>query len=146
MIYLDASVVVKWFKKGEEFENESLELYNKIERFEIEACASEWMVLEVVRALVKAGASKKKIDDDFQTLTDLFNINAVQRFSVLPVLSLAKNIEYELNMYVADAVHLATAIISGSSILLSEDEHFYKQNVKDYAKKFGLEIKKLKEI
>ncbi|NCN64617.1 MAG: hypothetical protein GW779_04225 [Candidatus Altiarchaeum hamiconexum] len=75
-----------------------------------------------------------------------FNINAVQRFSVLCVLSLAKNIEYELNIYVADTVHLAITIISGSGILLSEDEHFYKQNVKDYAKKFGLEIKKLKEI
>ena len=146
MICLDASVTVKWFKKGEKFEDEALELYDKIERFEVEVCASEWMVLEVVRGLVKAGASKKKVDDDFQSIMDLFNLNAIQRFSVLPVLSLAKNIEYELNLYAADAVHLATAVISGSSTLVSEDKHLNKKNVKDYAKKFGLEIKKLKEI
>ncbi len=54
MITLDASVVVKWFKKGEAFEDEALWLYQKIRGLEINASTSEWTILEVTRALTNS--------------------------------------------------------------------------------------------
>jgi len=53
--YLDASVVVKWFKKGEPYESEAVELYGKIRDLETDAVTSEWTALEVVRGLTKVG-------------------------------------------------------------------------------------------
>ena len=53
--YLDALVVVKWFKKGEPYESEAMELYGKIRDLETDAVTSEWTALEVVRGLTKVG-------------------------------------------------------------------------------------------
>ena len=53
--YLDASVVVKWFKKGEQYESEAMAIYGKIRELETEAVTSEWTALEVVRGLTKVG-------------------------------------------------------------------------------------------
>ena len=50
---LDASIVVKWFKKGEELEQEALSLRDKILGSKIYTITSEWLLLEVVRALIK---------------------------------------------------------------------------------------------
>ena len=49
MIALDASVVVKWFKPHERFEAEAQSLLDLIGGFKVEALASEWLSLEVVR-------------------------------------------------------------------------------------------------
>ncbi|ODS35188.1 MAG: hypothetical protein A7316_10750 [Candidatus Altiarchaeales archaeon WOR_SM1_86-2] len=146
MIYLDASVAVKWFKKGEEFENEALVLYKKIRELEINACASEWIILEVIRGLTKSGYSKEKINETYDVIEELFSLGLIKKIYVSPAIALAKNIELELNLYAADSIHLATAIITNSQILFSEDKHLHKKKVKEYAEKFGLEIRGLKEI
>ena len=67
----DASVAVKWFKDGEIFEEEASELFRRIKDLELEAVGNEWILLEVVRALVKVGYSKEKIDEAFEVLSTL---------------------------------------------------------------------------
>ena len=146
MICLDASVVVKWFKKEEEFEDEALTLYKKIRDLEINACTNEWTILEVIRGLTKSGYSNEKVNETYDVLEELFSLGLIKKVYVSPTIALAKNIEYELNLYAADAVHMATAIVSSSTILVSEDKHLHKKKVKDFAGKFGLEIKKLEEV
>ena len=49
MITLDASVAVKWFKPHERFEAEAQALLDLVGGFKVEALASEWLSLEVVR-------------------------------------------------------------------------------------------------
>lgn len=71
--------------------------------------------------------------------TELVEVNEAVRTFALKFIT-------ELNLYAADAVHLATAILSGSNVLLSEDEHLNNKKVKDFASRFGVEIKRLKEF
>lgn len=62
---IDSSVVVKWFKRGEESEKEAQRLYRGITDMEIDAVASEWILLETTRGLVKVGYTREKIDEAF---------------------------------------------------------------------------------
>ena len=59
---LDTSVVVKWFKEGETNENEAEYIRQSIVSFEKEFIINEWVLLEIVRAFVKSGFTKKRID------------------------------------------------------------------------------------
>ena len=59
---------------------------------------------------------------------------------------MSKAIECDLNLYAADAVHLATAINTNSKILWSEDAHLHKKKVKDFAREYGLQISRLSEL
>ena len=146
MIALDASVAVKWFREGEEFEKEALKLLEDIKSLELTCAANEWLILETVRALVKAGYSKDKIDDAYESLTELMSVNAIRKVSVGDVISHAKSIEYELKPYAADAVHLATAVHSASKALIREDRHLLQKKVKDYANARNLKILSIKEF
>lgn len=142
----DASVAVKWFKDGEIFEEEASELFRRIKDLELEAVGNEWILLEVVRALVKVGYSKEKIDEAFEVLSNLFTMGIITRIPVSTTLPLAKNLEVDLSLYAADTVHLATAIVSGASILWTEDKHLHKKGVKKRVSKHELRICSLAEV
>jgi predicted nucleic acid-binding protein len=144
--YIDASVAVKWFKAGEEHSKEALALFKRIKEFEIDAVMSEWIVLEIVRALVKVGYSKDKIETVFGVIRDIFDLGIVRKIGVSEIVDLAKDIEIETTMGAADSVHLASAIKSGAKVLWSEDGHLHRQKVKEFAKKYEIEIRKIKEI
>ena len=62
---IDASIIVKWFHKGEAFDTESHILLEKIIELEHDFVVNEWVLLEVVRALVKAGYTKQKVNNAF---------------------------------------------------------------------------------
>ncbi len=110
------------------------------------ACvASEWLVLEVVRALVKAGYSKGNIEGAYAALTEFFDLEFIKRVPVSKVMPHSKDIEISLGLYAADAVHLATALHASAEILLTEDRHLLSEKVRDYSKKRGLVILTLKE-
>ncbi|MFH0860761.1 MAG: type II toxin-antitoxin system VapC family toxin [Candidatus Altiarchaeota archaeon] len=143
---IDASVVVKWFKKDEPYRKEAEKLYRRIRDLETEFVASEWILLEVTRGLVKANVKREDSEEACDILNDLFSVGAVKRIPVSGVMDSANGIELDLNLYAADAVHLATAIITNSRILWSEDEHLHKKNVTEYARKHGLNIQKLSKI
>ncbi|MFH0863394.1 MAG: type II toxin-antitoxin system VapC family toxin [Candidatus Altiarchaeota archaeon] len=141
---LDASVVVKWFRDDEPKTKEAQGLYNRISDLKSLFVASEWLVLEVVRAFVKAGMRKSCIEEHIQVLDQLSTLGAIKLIPVTNTIPLARELEIELGLHAADAVHLATAISTKSAIFWTEDEHLHKNKVKDYAKGHNLEIQKLK--
>jgi predicted nucleic acid-binding protein len=145
MITLDASVAVKWFKDGEEDGDKALALLGSIKDMEVSCTASEWLVLEVVRALVKAGYVKGKIEGAYQALEEFFHLGVIRCVPVSWILGLSKDLEVSHGLYAADAVHLATAIHTSSEILLTEDRHLLAKNVRNYSKKHGVKVLSLKE-
>mgnify|MGYP001026922826 CR=1 FL=1 len=52
VISVDASVIVKWFKKGEKYEQEALKLRDNVLSTAVSPILSEWVYLEVVRGFV----------------------------------------------------------------------------------------------
>jgi predicted nucleic acid-binding protein len=108
-----------------------------------EYLASEWLLLEVVRALVKSGTDPEDIHAACSILSALVQKEALTEIPVGRVRELAAELEQELNLHVADAVHLATAISCGCDILWTEDYHLHKRKVTEYAEGFGLKIIKL---
>jgi predicted nucleic acid-binding protein len=134
MITLDASVAVKWFREGEEYGDEAMALLESIRNMETACTASEWLVLEVVRALVKAGYPEGKIEGAYEALMEFFNLGVLKRVGISEVLTHSKDLEVSLGLYAADAVHLATAIHTSSEILLTEDRHLLSERVKGYSK------------
>jgi predicted nucleic acid-binding protein len=54
MIEVNSSVAVKWFKPGERFKAEALDLLKRIDQGTAEAAANEIVGLEIVRALKNA--------------------------------------------------------------------------------------------
>jgi predicted nucleic acid-binding protein len=143
---IDASIAVKWFHKGELFENEAHTLLQRIIGLEADFVVNEWITLEVVRALVKAGYPKEKVNEAFDVLIELMNIGALRKISVSDVIHLAKFIEIEYNLYAADAVHVATAIQTNASVLWTEDHHMQKKSLRDLYRHHLLEVKSLKDL
>lgn len=88
--YLDASVIVKWFKEGEEYRDEALKLQDRVINFDTEFVMSYYGLLEVVRSLVKASFPRDKIEDSFQSIRDLYDIGALKPVGIDKVLYLAK--------------------------------------------------------
>ncbi len=142
---LDTSVVVKWFKGDEKHAREANLLFQRVKDFKAEFVANEWLILELVRGLVKTGARKEAVDGVYDTFQELVALGALNKIPVSSVLGQAKDLELELNLYAADAVHLATALTTRSAILWTEDHHLAKPAVKEYAKHHRLKIKSLAE-
>ena len=141
---LDASVVVKWFKKGEKFEREALNLRDEILKSKVHAITSEWLLLEVVRGLVKAGYPKDKIEQAYSVLKEMTSLGFIEAMPVGEALEKAKAIEIDLSLYASDSIYLATSIISQAS-LISEDKHLLDKNVTSYAQKQGIKIMSLRD-
>jgi hypothetical protein len=54
-----------------------------------------------------------EIEDSFQSIMDMYDIDALKGVGIEDVLNLAKDIAIELNLYASDALHLASAIHQG---------------------------------
>jgi len=152
MIVLDASVVVKWFKPQERFAAEAQWLLEQIGAFRIEAAASEWLSLEVVRGLKRAQQELPEgaiLDDDihaaYNALESLFRSGALLEIPVSEVKMLTKNAEIALGLYAADALHLATAIYLGARWLVTDDHHLLTDRVRHYAMDAGVRVVTLPE-
>jgi len=141
---LDASVVAKWFKKGEYLEREALSLRDKILGSRVYAVTSEWLLLEVVRALVKVNYPRGKIEEAYSTLKEITSLGLIEAVPVGKVLDKTKEVEVALSLFASDAVYLATAIINHAT-LISEDKHLLNRDVADYAQREGTKIISLKE-
>jgi predicted nucleic acid-binding protein len=143
---IDASIIVKWFHKGEEFDAESHILVEQIIELEHDFVVNEWALLEIVRAMVKAGYTKQKVNDTFDEIFEMMNIGALRKVPVSDVLHLAKSIELNYSLYAADAVHIATAIHTNASILWTEDHHMQKESLKELFRNHSIEVKSLKRL
>ena len=142
---LDASVVVKWFKEGERMEGEALALRDGILDGRVSALTSEWLLLEVVRAMVKAGFPREKIDGAFSALKEMVSLGFIEAVPVGEVMGEAKEIEVELSLFASDSVYLATAV-KRNATLITEDRHLLRREVRDYAKDGGVGILSLGEM
>jgi len=131
---LDASVVVKWSKKGEEYEQEALSLRDEIQGSKVSALTFEWLLLEVVRALIKVNYPKEKIEETYATLREINSLGFIEAIPVGKILDKAKEVEIPLSLFASDAVHLATAIISHAT-LISQDGHLLNRDVMNYAQR-----------
>ncbi len=102
--------------------------------------------MEVVRAMVKAGYPKQKVNDAFDEIFEMMNIGALRKVPVSDVLHLAKSIELNYSLYAADAVHIATAIHTNASMLWTEDHHMQKESLKELFRNHSIEVKSLKDL
>ena len=144
-IAVDSSVIVKWFKKGEEFEEEALKFRDDVFSGSINAVISEWVYLEVVRGLVKIGLQENMIDRAYDTLKEAAYLGFIEVIPVSNLLDEAKKLEILLRLYASDAVNLATAL-KNSINMLSEDRHLHRKSVGDYLVKRGLRVFRLKDL
>lgn len=144
-ICIDSSVMVKWFKVGEEYEREALMLRDEVLSMRIIPVISEWAYLEVVRALVKANYPKAKIIQTYDTLKEMAEVGLIKVISLFNLLGKAKDLEIDLDLYASDAVNLAVAVLQSKS-MLTEDRHLLKESVKKYMEVLGLRIIRLNEF
>ena len=139
LVSTDSSVLVKWFKKGEEKEELAIRLKDDVLDEKIILLCNEWVQLEIIRALTKANYSQNKIKETKEFLKDIELLGLIRFVKVSGVKDLALEIIYSLNLYAADAVVLATAIVNNVN-LITEDSHLLKKRVMKYAKEHGVEI------
>ncbi|MBS7651045.1 MAG: type II toxin-antitoxin system VapC family toxin [Candidatus Bathyarchaeia archaeon] len=142
-ISLDASIVVKWFKKGEAHERQALKVRDDIFTMKVHAIAPELLLLEVVRALVKIGYPKLKIEGAYSTLKEAASLNLIELAPMCGLLDKAKEVEVELSLSASDATYLAASIVHNAD-LLTEDKHLLGNHVLKYAEKDGIHILSLK--
>ena len=138
-------MLVKGLDDSEEDHDRSRELFDNILGKEILTAWSVWSFLEIQRALVKKG-----FQDPDEARLEIEEIAELGDVELIEVNGMVRNFALrfikDLTLYAADAVHLATAVVSGSSILISEDRHLNKKKVKDIASKFDIEIIRLREF
>ena len=139
LVSTDSSVLVKWFKKGEEKEELAIRLKDDVLDEKIILLCNEWVQLEIIRALTKANYSQNKIKETKEFLKDIELLGLIRFVKVSGVKDLALEIIYSLNLYAADAVVLATAILNNVN-LITEDSHLLKKRVMKYAREHGVEI------
>jgi predicted nucleic acid-binding protein len=143
---LDTSVIVKWFKEEESFEDEAEFIRQSIISFEKEFIINEWVLLEIVRALVKTGYTKKRVNNAIEYMNGLVNTGAIRVVSVSEVKDLAQTYEIDYKLYASDAIHLATAIHTSSNVFWAADKHFKKTKIVEMAIGHGVEIKDISEL
>ena len=143
---LDTSVIVKWFKEEESYEDEAEFIRQSIVSFEKEFIINEWVLLEIVRALVKSGYTKKRVNNAIEYMNGLINTGAIRVISVSEVKDWAQTYEIDYKLYASDAIHLATAIHTSSNVFWAADTHFKKTKIVEMALGYGVEIKDLSEL
>ncbi len=144
-LVIDSSVVAKWFKSGEEFEKEGLRLRDDLLSSSVTALASELMQLEVCRALVKARYPTEKVEETYAALNEMHDLGFIKSVPIEKLDDEAKDLVIRLNLYVADSLVLAAAVVT-SSDLLTEDRHLLKEEVKKMMRGKGLEVVRLREL
>jgi predicted nucleic acid-binding protein len=143
---LDTSVIVKWFKEDEIYEDEAEYIRQSVLSLEKEFIINEWVLLEIVRALVKSGYTKKRLNDAIEYINGLINTGAIRVIPVAEVKDLAQTYEIDYKLYASDAVHLATAIHTSSNTFWVADKHFKKPKIVKMGIGYGVEIKDLSEL
>lgn len=153
MIGIDASIATKWFKPGERHEAEALDLIARIDHGGVQAGANEILGLEVVRALKNAqsrqpalGMTDARIEIAFERLEKMFQGGALQMCTVTAAKTLTKEIEMGIGLFMADALHLASAINMKASHFVVDDHHFLTPAVASYAAGFGLQVVSLPDL
>ena len=101
MIVLYMSVMLKWFKSGERYEAEAMDLRLRIEQRQVDAAANEIVGREVVRGLKKAQVSKvlpsisdAKIEEAYAVIEEMSVLGLLRACLVTDVKKQAKDSTY----------------------------------------------------
>lgn len=82
-----------------------------------------------------------------EMLDTVFNLCGVDVILVdRLVIKSAQNLVVNYNLYSADAIHAATAILAGASYFVSSDEHHLKKDLKTHMVEKGVRILTLSEV
>lgn len=145
-VCLDTSVVVKWFKIEENSES-AIELKRLAETSRIKLAISAIVLSETTRGLKKAGCSDDRL---YQVVDMLDSFISLCGMDVIPVdwliIKSAQRLVIEHNLFSADAIHSATAILADSDFFISGDEHHFKESLKSYFTDKNVRLLKLSEI
>jgi predicted nucleic acid-binding protein len=144
-IGVDSSVIVKWFKMGEDKEELALKLRSDVFSGRMVVMSPELMPLEVCRALVKVGYPPGKVAEAYSTLEDMDRLGFLEIVPVTGNIRMAVDLLQVMNLYVVDAINLA-ASISSSVDLVTEDRHLKRKRVREHAEKHGVRILGLEEL
>jgi len=145
-VCLDSSVAVKWFRI-EENRKGAFELRELAEAKRIKLVFSAIVLTESARGLKKAGYSDDKIYEMADMLDSFISLCGVD---VAPVdrliIKLAQKLVIQHNLFSADAIHAATAILSDSDFFVSGDEHHFKESLKSHFEDKNVRILRLSEV
>lgn len=145
-VTVDTSAIVKWFKIEENREY-ALKLRSWVEEEKIELIISAILPSECARGLKKAGWESKEIYETLDMLDRIINLCGIELIPVdRLVVRSAQALVVEQNIYSADAIHAATAILTGSNFFVSSDAHHTKKSLKEYMENKGVKVSKLSEI
>ena len=144
-IAIDSSVVVKWFKEGEENEEEALMLRDRILASSLKVVCSELLPLEVCRGLIKAGFPEDKVVEALRVLEEMAGSGFLRLVPLSQVVKGVGRLMIDLNLYVIDAVTLAVSFDEHLD-LVTEDRHLLKDGVVSLAKKNGVKLIGLNEL
>jgi predicted nucleic acid-binding protein len=111
----------------------------------VKALTSEWLLLEVARAMVKAGLPAGKVDEAYTILSEMDRLGFMEAVPVGEVLDVSKETIIGLHLYASDSVYLATSIIRGAK-LVTEDRHLLRGDVVKYARLRGVEVHSLEKV
>jgi len=118
-VCLDTSALVKWFRV-EEDRSEAIKLRGWVEEGRIKLTLSAVVLTECARAFKKAGYDN---DEIYEILDMLDTFNGLCGVDIVPVdwliIKSAQSLVVEYNLYSADAIHAATAILTESDFFVS---------------------------
>ena len=118
MIYLDATVLVSFYKKDEKYSKEIDTIFERTLGKDI-LISSEWSQLEFIRGLMKTKVSVETIREDL----DDISLSVI----FIPIksawISRARELILRLNLYATDSHHLAAAILEKADVMITCDEN-----------------------
>lgn len=145
-VSMDTSSIVKWFKV-EEGSEEALKLRKWTEEGGIKLVVSEILLSECARGLKKAEWEDDEIYDVLEMLDTIIDLCGVD---VIPVdrlvIKYAQNLVVKYDLYSADAIHAANAILTGSNYFVSSDGHHHKKDLKAHIEGKGVRVLTLSEV
>ncbi len=103
------------------------------------------MSLEVCRGLVKAGFPAEKVGEAYGAIEEMNGLGFIEPTPVGKLRERAKDLILGLNLYVADALSLACALVREAD-LITEDRHLLRQSVKGTMRTKGLKVMTLNEL
>ena len=143
---MDTSSIVKWFKV-EEGREAALKLRKWTEEGRIKLVVSVILLSECARGLKKAGWEDDEIYEVLEMLDTIVELCGVD---VIPVdrlvIKSAQKLVVNYDLYSADAIHAATAILAGANYFVSSDGHHLKRNLKAHMVEKGVRILTLSEV
>lgn len=146
-IYLDTSVIVKWYKQNEQNEKEAMILLDDVTNLRIFAYTSSLTSLELTRALQKAGYSDRNILEILQNF-DALTHSVITRCPITDeCTNLARELILKTNIIASDTIHMATAVLDNCQQIITADErHMLKKKVVDhYQEQFDISITHIRD-